>query len=89
MPTARASLDDLPLQTNLRLEEHAELVAGTKILLCVDPHRSDAETPVGPQLGRTSPDPAIAGHDHEIEPGKDGHPIQVRSADRHFGQVCS
>lgn len=69
------------------LEEHLELVAGTKILLGADPHRSDAELPVRPQLGRTSPDPTIAGHDDEIEPGKDWHPIQVRSADRHFRQV--
>ena len=54
------------------LEEHVELVAGTKILLGADPHRSDAELPVGPQLGRASPDAAIAGHDHEIEPGQAG-----------------
>ena len=86
-PGPGASLEDLPLQTNLMLEEHVELVAGTKILLGADPHRSDAELPVGPQLGRPSPDPAIAGHNHEIEPGKDWHPIQVRSADRNFWQV--
>lgn len=75
-----------PLETYL-IEEPVELVAGTKILRGGDPHRSDGELPVCPQLGAPSPDPAIAGHDHEIEPGEDWHPIQLRSADRHFRQV--
>lgn len=52
-----------------------------KVLLGTQPHRPNAELPVGTKLGGTRPDPAIARQHHQAKASNHRHPIEVEGAE--------
>ena len=69
------------------LEEERELVLGAEVLLRSEPDGADPVLEVDAKFGWSGADPSVAGEHDEIAASDLGHPFEVRSAERHLGQL--